>query len=95
MRRRTITLMQELPTFLHTCSEEELYQLARALRHELVRRGKPAALVADELAEALLLDARIEHRAIFSADCSGELRDNVAAWRNRTPPQFTADRPAE
>ena len=67
MTRRTVRLMQELPLFLRACSEQELYEHARCLRHELVRRGKPAALVADELAELLLLDARIEHRQIFSA----------------------------
>jgi hypothetical protein len=70
MTRRTVTLIQELPHFLRTCSVEELYQVARALRHDLVRRGMTAALAADELAELLLIEARIEHRAIFSGDCT-------------------------
>ena len=80
MNRRTITLMQELPHFLRTCSVEELYQVARALRHDLVRRGMSAALVADELAEILLVAARVEHRAIFSADCSG-----LPSWEATKP----------
>lgn len=75
MTRRTVTLMQELPHFLRTCSVEELYQVARALRHDLVRRGMTAALVADELAELLLIEARIEHRAIFSCDCTDHGRE--------------------
>lgn len=79
MRRRTVTMMQELPSFLRGCTVEELYQLARALRHDLARRGLLSTIEADELVEAMLLDARVEHRAIFSADCS-------ASW-----PPFTVN----
>lgn len=76
MTRRTVTLMQELPLFLRGCTVEELYQLARALRHDLARRGLVSTLEADALLDTLLLDARVEHQAIFSADCSTP----AAAW---------------
>jgi len=95
MTRRTVTLMQELPHFLRTCSVEELYQVARALRHDLVRRGMSAALVADELAEQLLLDARVEHRQIFSADCSDSERVYLDHGEPLLAPGRPASRPAE
>lgn len=69
MTRRTITLMQELPHFLRGCTVEELYQLARALRHDLARRGLLSTMEADALMETLLGEARTAHRAIFSGDC--------------------------
>jgi len=70
MTRRTITLMQELPHFLRGCTLEELYQLARALRDDLGRRGRLSMLEADALVAVLLDEARVEHREIFSADCT-------------------------
>jgi len=73
MRRRTVTMMQELPHFLRGCTLEELYQLARALRDDLARRGRLSMLEADALVGVLLEEARVEHREIFSADCSSEL----------------------
>jgi len=78
MTRRTITLMQELPHFLRTCSVEELYQLARALRMELARRGLLSIIEADALMDVLLGEARVEHRAIFSTDCSTHARTGEA-----------------
>jgi hypothetical protein len=80
MRRRTVTMMQELPHFLRGCTLEELYQLAVALRNDLARRGRLSMLEADALVAVLLDEARVEHREIFSADCSA-LTPGTHAWR--------------
>lgn len=78
MTRRTIRMAHELPMFLRACSLEEVYHVARALTDELVRRGLSAGLIADALADALLLDARLEHRQIFSADCGSDPNRELA-----------------
>lgn len=91
MTRRTVTLMQELPLFLRGCSVEELYQLARALRHDLARRGLLSTMEADALMDTLLGEARTAHRAIFSGDCRMSAADALAhGVAHLGPPNYGA-----
>lgn len=69
MTDRTVRFIRTLRFLFHELSVEELYQVSLALRDELARRQLDCGPEAKALTCALLAHARIEHRAIFSADC--------------------------
>lgn len=73
MNSELVRLIGNLAVTFHGMTLESLYQVARALRHELAARDIDCTPEADALVAALLGHARVEHRAIFSADC--EQRD--------------------
>ncbi len=70
MKRNHVALIQNLETFLTSCTSQELYLIARGLAGELDGRVHHARLEAYALTCALLPDAQREHAAIFSEDCT-------------------------
>jgi hypothetical protein len=69
MNHELTRLIGNLTVTFHGMSLESLYQVARALRHELAARELDCTPEADALVCALLAHAQVEHRAIYSDDC--------------------------
>lgn len=70
MTPELVRFIQNTQAALRNFTRAQLYELAVSLRHELALRETDAVPEADALVAALLADARAEHRAIFSGDCS-------------------------
>lgn len=69
MNEATVRLIQNSREAFKRFSWEQLYQVALALRDELAYRSVDCRPEADALVAALLVHARTEHAAIYSADC--------------------------
>lgn len=70
MNEATVRLIQNSREAFKRFSWEQLYQVALSLRDELAFRSVDCQPEADALVAALLVHARTEHRAIYSADCA-------------------------
>jgi hypothetical protein len=82
MNEATLRLIQNSRAAFGRFSHEQLYQVALSLRDELLARGIDCRPEADALVAALLVHARTEHRAIYSADCAMEEHQ----WTHAGPP---------
>lgn len=70
MRTDDARLQQNCAYTFHRFSLQQLYTVTRQLSYELAFRELDCAPEADALCAALLAHARLEHAAIYSADCT-------------------------